>query len=105
MPADYDDLASAFENLTGSEDGQETWYGEVAGNAEHWIDLYSETGITFESAADDVDAFENFLIAFYPQEGMAEEDWYYVRQEFYDMYQVDEHNIDWEAYRAAIGYD
>lgn len=104
MPASHDDLGRVFRDLTGHYYAQETWYGEEAGTANEWIDLFQETGIDFPDAADTTDAFGNFLVAFYPQEGMSGDDWWYVRQEFYDMYQIDQHSIDWEAYRAAIGY-
>lgn len=104
MPADYDDLVSAFADLTGSEDSQSAWYDREVAGAGDWINLFHETGIDFESSAETVGAFEDFLIAFYPQEGMGGDDWHSVREEFYDEYGIDDHNIDWEDYREAIGY-
>lgn len=104
MPADHDAMADAFANLTGHHYGQEAYPGHEAGGADEWIDLFSETGIDFPSQADTIDAFENFLVSFYPQEGMSADDWWYVREEFYEMYGIDEHSIDWSDYREAIGY-
>ena len=104
MPANYDEYFTAFADLIGSGDAQETWYGRDAGSVDDWIDLFEETGVDFDSHDDTIDAFETFLLAFYPQEGMTEEDWFYAREEFYEMYGIDENEIDWEAYREAIGY-
>lgn len=104
MPADHDDMRDSFAELTGHLYGQETWYGRDAGDADQWIELFEETGIDFPDTGDTTDAFENFLIAFYPQEGMTDDDWWYVREEFYDMYQLSGESIDWEEYRRAIGY-
>lgn len=104
MPADHDDLADAFRDLTGHYVGQEIYDGHTTTGASDWIDLFHETGIDFPDSASTIDAFENFLIAFFPQEGMSADEWWYVRGEFYDMYNLSEHNIDWEAYREAIGY-
>lgn len=104
MPADYGDLERAFADLTGSDSPQETYYRRDAAGAEEWIDLFHETGIDFESEDETIDAFENFLIAFYPQEGMSGDDWEAVREEFYYLYGIDEHSIDWESYRESIGY-
>lgn len=104
MPAEHDDLADAFRDLTGHYYGQDIYPGHESGGASDWIDLFHETGIDFESPEETIDAFENFLVAFFPQEGMSADDWWYVREEFYQMYGVNEHHIDWEAYREAIGY-
>lgn len=104
MPASNADYQDAFRDLTGSAGGQEAWYGESTAGWGHWHDMFEETGIINGDREHDIDAFENFLIAFYPQEGMSADDWWYVRQEFYDMYGIDDHDIDWEAYREAIGY-
>jgi hypothetical protein len=104
VPASHDELGSVFRDLTGHYYSQETWYGEQAGNANEWIDLFSETGIAPDDPTEHKESFEEFLYAFYPQEGMSGDDWWYVRQEFYDRYGVDDHSIDWEAYREAIGY-
>jgi hypothetical protein len=107
MPASHDELGRAFFEMTGHYYAQEPYAGyggSDAGNANEWIDLFQETGIDFESTSDTVGAFEDFLIAFYPQEGMTGDDWWFVRQEFYEIYQVNDHSIDWEAYRATIGY-
>ncbi len=104
MPAFYDEYVSAFSNLIGSANEYEAWYGREIGNADTWIDLFMETGIDFQSHAQTIDAFENFLIAYYPQEGMSGGDWRDIRQEFMEMYGIDDHSIDWEAYREAIGY-
>ncbi len=60
--------------------------------------------VNYESSAETIDAFEMFLQSFYPQEGMSGNDWESVRAEFYELHDVDESNIDWEAYREAIGY-
>lgn len=106
MPAAYGDFEDAFADMVGSYNPQDVYPNapEAAGGADEWIDLFYETGIDFPSSAETIDAFENFLIAFYPQEGMSPDDWFYVREEFFNMYGIDEHEIDWETYREAIGY-
>jgi hypothetical protein len=102
MPASYGEYREAFTELIGTDDAERTWYNEYAGNWLEWVNVFEETGIDFDDSSEQVDAFENFLIAFYPQQGVS--DWQSIRAEFYDYYGVDEHNIDWEAYREAIGY-
>lgn len=104
MPAEYDEYYSAFADLTGTAGEESSYRGHGIADADHWIDLFEETGIDFEEHDMQIDAFENFLIAFYPTENTTADEWYYARQEFYDMYGIDEHNIDWEDYREAIGY-
>jgi hypothetical protein len=106
MPASDDQFREAFENLIGTDQEQSIYPGadHSTYGYEEWAVLFEETGIDFDSSADTIDAFENFLLAFYPQENTSGDDWWYVRQEFYDMYGIDDHSIDWEAYREAIGY-
>lgn len=106
MPADYDAFESAFADMVGTAGEQNVYENapDSVADAEFWIDIFSETGIDFPSEGDTLDAFENFLVAFYPQEGMSPDDWWYAREEFYEMYGIDEHSIDWQAYREAIGY-
>lgn len=100
-PLLYQDFFSAFEDLIGTTGRAETYSGGEAAGAYHWIEIFEETGIVTGSREDDVEAFENFLIAFYPQDKSPDE-WWYDRQEFYQMYGINEHDIDWEAYRAGI---
>jgi hypothetical protein len=106
MPANYDEYFQAFTDLVGTADEQSVYSGaeHSAGSVDDWIDIFESTGIDFESHAHTVDAFENFLIAFYPQEGVSGDDWFYTREEFYEMYGISDNSIDWEAYREAIGY-
>lgn len=106
MPADYGDFESAFADMVGTAGEQRVYENApyTAADAEYWIEIFSETGIDFPSSADTIDAFENFLVAFYPQEGMTPDEWFYAREEFYEMYGIDEHSIDWQAYRESIGY-
>lgn len=105
MPASDDELHDAFSELVGT-DSEEQVYANagVAGDWEEWAVLFSETGIDFEDSAETVEAFRDFLIAFYPQEGVSGDDWQLLRWEYYEMYGIDEHNIDWQAWREAIGY-
>lgn len=106
MPADYDEYFSAFVGMVGGDGSPETtYYGREAGSADDWISLFESTGISFVSHAATIDAFENFLIAFYPQEGLSKDDWEYIRMDFGDMYGFDwEQDFDWEAWREAMGY-
>lgn len=105
MPADYDEYYAAFTGLVGgSGEAQTEYYGREVGGLQEWVDLFEETGIDFADHAQQIDAFENFLLAFYPQEGLTEVDWFELREEFYDLYGISDDNIDWEAWRAAMGY-
>jgi hypothetical protein len=109
MPASYDEYFQAFTNLTGTSGEAVEFLGRDGGDHEiasvdHWIDMFDETGIDFDSHAQQIDAFENFLIAFYPTDNTSADEWYYARQEFYELYGIDEHNIDWDEYRRSIGY-
>lgn len=103
MPADYDEYYQAFTGLVGgSGEAQTEWYGGTVGGLDEWVEIFKETGIDFQSHEATIDAFENFLLAFYPQEGLSGDDWFYLREEFYDLYGISDENIDWEAWRAAI---
>jgi hypothetical protein len=104
MPASVPEFRDAFESLIGTSGEERTWYGEDAAGYVEWMGIFEETGIDFDSSAETIDAFENFLIAFYPQSGVSGDDWRALRGEFYDMYDIDDHNIDWEAWREALGY-
>jgi|SRR5215469_5215512 len=108
MPAEYDDLFGIFTDLTETDGtGQDIYPNapDIVHGANDWIDFYQSLGIDERlSAAGSSDAFEQFLYAFYPQEGLTGDDWWYLRNEFYEMYGIDEGDIDWEAYREAIGY-
>ncbi len=104
MPASDSEFHDAFESYIGTDGPQEIYPGHEAMGWEGWSVLFSETGIDFESSAETIDAFENFLQAFYPQTGADGEYWDSVRGEFYELYDVDESNIDWEAWRESMGY-
>jgi len=106
MPADYDEYYQAFADLTGTSGESAYYHGHELGDVQHWVDLFEETGIDFDSHDQQIDAFENFLIAFYPSEGeyLSGDEWFYIRQEFYEQYGLTDADIDWEAYREAIGY-
>lgn len=97
----YQDYFNAFEDLIGTTGRSETYTGGEAAGAFDWIEIFEETGISTGSRAGDVEAFEMFLMAFYPQD-KSQEEWWYDREEFYEEYGIDDHDIDWEAYRDAI---
>jgi len=100
MSASAGQYSNAFGELVGHT-GRDGDIGDWA----QWRDLFETTGVDFDTSAETIDAFENFLIAFYPQEGMSKDDWEYVRYEFQDMYGLDEFDSDfWAAWREAIGY-
>lgn len=100
-PLYYQDYFNAFSDLVGTTGRAETYTGGEAGGAMDWIDIFEETGIATGSRESDVEAFEMFLLAFYPQD-KSPDDWWLDRQEFYEIYDIDDRNIDWEAYREAI---
>lgn len=100
MPS-LDDFRESFTDLTGSDESHIIDYESnyQTGNFDDWYEIFENTGVEYTQ-----DAFENFLIAFYPQDGMSGDDWRDVREEFYELYGIDDHDIDWEGYREAIGY-
>lgn len=100
MPASGGQYYNAFENLIGSAGRS----GDV-GDWAQWRDLFETTGVDFDSSAETLDAFENFLLAYYPQEGLSRDDWEYVRMEFADLYGLSEFDDNfWAAWREALGY-
>ena len=105
MSASLGEFREAFEGLIGTDGPAEIWWGGEADSYASWMDIFESTGLDFDSSTETIDAFENFLIAFYPQEGMSGDDWASIREEFFGMYDIDDHNIDWQAYREAIGYE
>lgn len=105
MPASSGEYQDAFRDMVGHAGASHEWYGERVGGWGEWRDLFESTGVDFDSSAETIDAFENFLIAFYPQEGLSKDDWEYVRLEFQDMYGLNEFDEGfWDAWREAIGY-
>jgi hypothetical protein len=104
MPADPGEYQNAFRDMVGTAAADTSWYGERIGDWHEWYELFESTGIDFDSHADTIDAFEMFLISFYPQEGKNADEWDQDRGEFYDEYGISEENIDWDGYREAIGY-
>lgn len=104
MPADSGEYQSAFRDMVGHTGAEEAYYGERIGGWREWRDVFESTGVDFDSHNEQIDAFENFLIAFYPQEGLSRSDWQEIRDEFFNMYGLSDNDMDWEAYRAAIGY-
>lgn len=101
-PLLYQDYFAAFDGLIGTTGRSETYNGNIAGPAFEWIEIFEETGISTGSREGDVEAFEMFLLAFYPQDKSPEE-WEADREEFYDEYDIEPYDIDWEAYRDAVG--
>ncbi len=104
MPASDSEFHDAFERMVGTDGEQEIYSGHMAEGWTEWATMFSETGIDYDSSADTVDAFEQFLVAFYPDTATSPEEWRELREEFYEQFDIDEHDIDWEAYREAIGY-
>lgn len=105
MPASYFEYFDSFENVTGSDGGaEETYYGRDAGGFDDWYEIFSETGISYEDSAQEIEAWEMFLWAFYPEEGLSNEDWQTRREEFYELTGITDQDIDWEAWREAMGY-
>ena len=109
MPASYDEYFEAFASLTGTSGEGSTAYDHNVAGVEAWVDLFESTGIDFASHEQQIDAFENFLIAYYPTEGdrTSGDEWFYIREEFKEQYGLSDGDLDrdfWEAYRHAIGY-
>lgn len=97
----YEPFREAFEEMIGSRDETETYNGGITGNADDWIEIFSETGIVTDEMETDVEAFEEFLIAFFPQDKSPDE-WFYDRTEFYYRYGINDSDIDWEYYREIV---
>jgi hypothetical protein len=106
MPASNGDYYEAFQGMVGHAGAEEAWYGERIGGWNEWKDLFEQTGIQDDNNREDtIDAFENFLVAFYPQEGLSKDEWEVTRSEFADLYGFTDFDDDfWAAWRAAIGY-
>jgi hypothetical protein len=106
MPASNGQYYNAFTDLVGEDGQSETGPSDNRiGGWDTWRDLFESTGIDFDSSAETVEAFQLFLVAFYPQEGLSRDDWEYVRLEFADMYGLSEFDDDfWSSWREAIGY-
>jgi hypothetical protein len=104
VPASYEEYVNQFEELIGTTGPATVYNDRVAAGVFDWIDIYESTGIPADSDPDtDLEAFSEFLLAFYPQDKSREE-WWYDREEFYDNWGISAEDIDWEGYRDAIGY-
>ena len=100
-PLLYQDYFDAFEDMVGTTGRASSYSGGDVAGAYEWIEIFESTGISTGSRDGDVEAFEMFLMAFYPQDKNSD-DWWLDREEFYEIYGIDDYDIDWEAYREAI---
>lgn len=107
MSASNGQYYNAFTDMVGDDaaQGTEAWYGERVGGWNEWRDVFTNSVDTDEmSGSETVEAFQLFLQAFYPQEGVSGRDWSYIREEFYELYDIDDSDFDWEGWREAMGY-
>jgi len=102
MPS-YNEFYEHFENLVGTGDYTDAWYGREVGGFAEWHEIWESIGVTGDDAGE-LRAFDEFIHAFYPEEGLSGDDWDIRRERFYEMTGAIDADIDWEAWREAIGY-
>lgn len=105
MALDDFQYESAFDDYIGYTDAREIYSGHEAAGWEEWAALFSEIPHEWESGGQELDAFEAFLLAFYPDTSTGPAVWAELREEFYDTYDIDPSEIDWEGWREAMGYN
>jgi hypothetical protein len=94
MPAADYDLFREYESFGGEQ-----------GHFQDFLEIYRESGASQVDADEDQNMFFEFLNAFTPDVESHDRDWWQeIRQEFYDLSGITYEDIDWEAYREAIGY-
>jgi hypothetical protein len=80
-------------------------FGAPEGEFSLFLEIYRETGATQSDPDADQDMFFQFLNAFVPEsEPQTKEFWDELRDAFYDYSGITDEDIDWELWRAAIGY-
>jgi hypothetical protein len=100
VPASDYDLFREYEAFGANDPGERT-----QGHFSDFLEIYRESGATQLDPDDDQGMFFQFLNAFVPDvENHNKEWWQEIRQEFYDLSGITDMDIDWEAYREAIGY-
>lgn len=105
MPASSGEYQDAFREMVGHAGADEGFYGERIGGWSQWRDLFESTGVDFDNSNETIEAFESFLVAYYPQEGLDKTDWEIIRIEYAEMYGTgDMDDQFWAAWREAIGY-
>lgn len=92
MPAD-DDYREHYENIVGDDR-----------HFEQFQELFETTGIPEQMYSDDdmLGFFDDFLFAFYPEEGLTKEEWNERREDFYDETGLYWTDIDWDEWRDII---
>lgn len=98
MPASRDDLLAEYLDF-GAID--QVGYGQFG----KFYEIYESSGAVQEDPDDDVEMFTQFLNAFVPDEEAHTREWWLdIRESFYNLAEITDEDIDWEAYREAIGY-
>jgi hypothetical protein len=107
MPASSGDFYNAFADWTGHHGASEGASENRIGGWNEWRDVFhSIDGIDFSdmSAEEETQMFSDFLVAFYPDEGLSGSDWDDLRVDFFADYDIDPDDFDWDAWRHAMGY-
>lgn len=108
MPASSGDFYNAFYDWTGHHGSSAGDSGNRVGGWNEWRDVFhSIGGVDFSdmSASQEKQMFSDFLVAFYPSEGLTRDEWEELRYDFYADWDIDDvDDFDWEAWRRAMGY-
>lgn len=100
MPASDYELFLTYEAFGANEPGTGT-----QGHVTDFVELYRGSGASQLDPDADKEMFFQFLNAFVPDTERHNKEWWQeIRQDFYDLAGISEDEIDWEAYREAIGY-
>ena len=98
MPARDYDLFQEYEAFGANE-------GATAGHFSDFLAMYRESGSSQDDPEDDAEMFFQFLNTFVPDVESHDRIWWdEIRQLYYNLSGITYDDIDWEAWRVAIGY-
>ena len=105
MPASDYELFGEFEDFGANDPGYLSGSAETAGHFQDFLEVYRSSGASQEDPDADREMFYQFLNAFVPDTDPHDREyWQDIRELFYELSGITDEDIDWEAYREAIGY-
>jgi hypothetical protein len=98
VPARDYDLFQEYEAFGANE-------GRTAGHFQDFLRIYRESGSTQDDEEEDQEMFFQFLNTFVPDVESHDKLWWdEIRQLYYNLSGITYEDIDWEAFRRALGY-
>jgi hypothetical protein len=90
-----------------SDEEYQEHYENIVGDSEHYEGfrhIFDEAGIPEQMYDDDqmLEFFDDFLFAFYPEDGLTREEWNERREDWYEETGLYWEDIDWDEWRDII---